>query len=171
MLDAAAITQLLDLHPLAVEGGLFRRTWAARETVDGSRPAGTAIYALFTDEPDSFSAIHRLDADEVWHFYLGDPLVVELFDGAHTTVVLGPDLLAGERPQLVIVAGCWMGARVRDGGRYTLIGCTMAPGFTGHGYEGGEHSALVAQYPDPASVHAIERLTRPGRELGRPTDV
>lgn len=172
MLDADQIANLLDLRPLDVEGGLFRRTWASHETIGATRPVGTAIYALFTEDVDSFSAIHRLDADEVWHHYVGDALVVELFsDQGHTTVVLGPDLAAGERPQLVIAAGCWMGAHVRDGGRFALIGCTMAPGFTGDGYVGGERSALVAQFPDPQSVRAIERLTRPGRELGRPPDV
>lgn len=170
MLDAATITSLLELQPLDVEGGVFRRTWASAETLDDGRPTGTAIYAMFTDEPGSFSAIHRLDTDEVWHHYVGDPLVVHLFgvDREHRTVALGGDLVAGERPQLVIPANTWMGAHVVDGGRFSLIGCTMAPGFTGDSYEGGVRADLIARYPDDAE--AITRLTRPGLEIGRPNE-
>jgi uncharacterized protein len=165
---AQSVAELLDLKPLGVEGGLFAQTWRAES--GEARPAGTAIYALFTDEPDSFSALHRLDATEVWHHYLGDPLHVVLLhaDGTHEVRVLGTDLLHGERPQLIIEAGTWMGAFVPSPGEYTLIGCTMAPGFVGSAYEGGVQADLLATHP--AAVELITRLTRPGFELGTPPE-
>jgi uncharacterized protein len=165
-LSAQMITEMLNLKPLGVEGGLFAQTWSANTGT--GRPAGTAIYALFTDEPDSFSALHRLDATEVWHHYLGDPLHVALLhaDGTHQVRVLGSDLLNGQRPQLIIEAGTWMGAYVPGPGSYTLIGCTMAPGFVGNAYEGGVQTELLTAYP--AAAELIARLTRPGQELGTP---
>ena len=165
---AQSIAELLGLKPLGVEGGLFAQTW--RSEIGEERPAGTAIYALFTDEPDSFSALHRLDATEVWHHYLGDPLhVVQLHaDGTHEVRMLGNDLLNDQRPQLVIEAGTWMGAYVPSPGRYTLIGCTMAPGFVGTAYEGGVQAELLASYP--AATDLISRLTRLGQELGTPPE-
>jgi uncharacterized protein len=163
---AESIAELLELKPLGVEGGLFAQTWRAES--GEARPAGTAIYALFTNEPDSFSALHRLDATEVWHHYIGDPLHVALLhaDGTHEVRVLGTDLLNGQRPQLIIEAGTWMGAYVPSPGSYTLIGCTMAPGFVGNAYEGGVQTELLNAYP--AATELITRLTRPGHELGTP---
>lgn len=172
LLSAQVIAKMLDLKPLGVEGGLFAQTWSADSGADhnkgADRPAGTAIYALFTDEPDSFSALHRLDATEVWHHYLGDPLHVVLLhpDGTHEVRALGTDLLHGQRPQLIIEAGTWMGAYVPSPGSYTLIGCTMAPGFVGTAYEGGVQTELLTAYP--AATELITRLTRPGHELGTP---
>jgi uncharacterized protein len=165
---AESIAKLLGLKPLGVEGGLFAQTWRAES--GEARPAGTAIYALFTNEPDSFSALHRLDATEVWHHYIGDPLHVVLLhaNGAHEVRVLGTDLLHGERPQLIIETGTWMGAFVPSPGQYTLIGCTMVPGFVGSAYEGGLRDELLITYP--AAAELITRLTRPGMELGTPPE-
>jgi predicted cupin superfamily sugar epimerase len=85
------------LEPIPREGGLFQRTWAGAERADG-RPEGTAIVALLTAAPGDFSALHRLPSDEIWHFYLGDPLELLLLapDGASRTVLLGPALLHGQ---------------------------------------------------------------------------
>ncbi|MFE9771051.1 cupin domain-containing protein [Streptomyces sp. NPDC005931] len=148
------------LEPIPREGGRFRRTWAGPERADG-RPAGTAIVALLTSAPDDFSALHRLPADEIWHFYLGDPLELLLLapDGGTRTVVLGPDLLGGQHVQLTVPAGTWMGARVAAGGAWTLFGCTMAPGFTYEDYEHGDAAELTARYPDRAA--RIVELCRP----------
>ncbi|MDN3023868.1 cupin domain-containing protein [Streptomyces sp. S.PB5] len=144
------------LEPIPREGGLFRRTWAGPERADG-RPEGSAIVALLT--ADDFSALHRLPSDEVWHFYLGDPLELLLLapDGTSSTAVLGPDVVAGQHVQLTVPAGTWMGARPR--GAWTFFGCTMAPGFTYEGYEHGEFEALVARYP--AEAERIAGLCRP----------
>ncbi|MFI5684718.1 cupin domain-containing protein [Streptomyces sp. NPDC051636] len=146
------------LEPLPREGGLFRRTWAGPERADG-RPEGSAIVVLLT--ADDYSALHRLPTDEVWHFYLGDPLDLLLLapDGTSTHPVLGPDVLAGQHPQLTVPAGTWMGARVAAGGAWAFFGCTMAPGFTPEGYEHGNAADLAARYPSEAA--GIAELCRP----------
>jgi predicted cupin superfamily sugar epimerase len=82
--------------------------------------------------PDTFSALHRLASDEVFHFYLGDPVeMLQVWpDGSHRVVLIGTDLAAGERPQVVVPRGIWQGARLRPGGRFALLGTTVAPGST-----------------------------------------
>ncbi|GHI06566.1 cupin [Streptomyces cellostaticus] len=147
-----------DLEPIPHEGGLFRRTWAGPERPDG-RPEGSAIVALLT--ADDFLALHCLPTDEVWHFYLGDPLDLLLLapDGTTRTAVLGPALRAGQHVQLTVPAGTWMGARVAPGGAWTFFGCTMAPGFTYEGYEHGDEEDLTARYP--AEAARIAQLCRP----------
>jgi predicted cupin superfamily sugar epimerase len=146
------------LEPIPREGGLFRRTWAGPEGADG-RPAGSAIVALLT--ADDHSALHRLPTDEIWHFYLGDPLELLLLapDGTSRTALLGPDVLGGQHPQLTVPARTWMGARVVPGGAWTFFGCTMAPGFTYEDYEHGDAATLTARYPDRAAQ--ILELSRP----------
>ncbi|MEV7993227.1 cupin domain-containing protein [Streptomyces sp. NPDC086077] len=146
------------MEPIPREGGLFRQTWAGPDRPDG-RPEGTAIVALL--RRDDYSALHRLPADEVWHFYLGDPLELLLLapDGASRTVVLGPDVLGGQHPQFTVEAGTWMGGRVAEGGSWTFFGCTMAPGFTHEGYEHGDPAELTARHPDAAD--RIVELCRP----------
>ncbi|MET9830897.1 cupin domain-containing protein [Streptomyces sp. NPDC006385] len=146
------------LEPIPREGGLFRRTWTGPELPDG-RPQGTAIVALLT--ADDHSALHRLPSDEVWHFYLGDPLEMLLLahDGTSRTAVLGPDILHGQHVQLTVPAGTWMGARVVAGGSWTFFGCTMAPGFTYEDYEHGDLAELTARYP--AEAARIAALCRP----------
>ncbi|GGX11303.1 cupin [Streptomyces malachitofuscus] len=148
------------LEPLPREGGRFRQTWAGPERPDG-RPEGTAIVALLTDAPGDHSALHRLPTDEIWHFYLGDPLQMLLLapDGTSRTPVLGPDVLGGQHLQLTVPAGTWMGARVAAGGSWTFFGCTMAPGFTFDGYEHGDAAELTARHPDRAAL--IAQLCRP----------
>ncbi|MEU1039922.1 cupin domain-containing protein [Streptomyces sp. NPDC005551] len=148
------------LEPIPREGGRFRRTWAGPERPDG-RPEGTAIVALFTSAPDDFSALHRLPADEIWHFYLGDPLEMLLLapDGSTRTAVLGPDVLGGQYPQFTVPTGTWMGARVAGNGAWSFLGCTMAPGFTYEGYEHGDPAELTARYP--AEAARITALCRP----------
>ncbi len=146
------------LEPIPREGGLFRETWAGPARADG-RPEGTAIVVLLT--ADDYSALHRLPTDEIWHFYLGDPLDLLLLapDGTTRTSVLGPDLLGGQHLQLTVPAGTWMGARVTPPGAWTLFGCTMAPGFTFEGYEHGNAAHLTARYPSEAA--RITELCRP----------
>jgi uncharacterized protein len=153
--EIADIAARYGLAPLPVEGGLFRRTWAGPPDAAG-RPAGSAIIALFSVEDGLFSALHRLPIDEVWHFYRGDPLELLLLDerdGARVEV-LGPDAV-----QLTVPAGTWMGAQVAPGGRWTLCGTTMAPGFVPADYEGGDADDLCARFPTAAS--RIRALCRP----------
>jgi predicted cupin superfamily sugar epimerase len=151
-LSAARLIELLRLEPLPIEGGHFRQTWRS--------DAGTAIYYLLSDDPDSFSAMHRLPTDEVYHFYLGDAVEMLLLhpDGLVQNLTLGPDVLHGQHVQYVVPHGVWQGSRLQNGGRYALLGTTMAPGFDPKGYEGGSRERLIAEYP--AAAAALERLTR-----------
>jgi uncharacterized protein len=160
-LDAESLIRLLQLEWLPPEGGYFRRTYCADESVDfrgGKRPVSTAIYYLVT--PDQFSALHRLAQDEVFHFYRGDP--VEMLhihpDGRSEIVVIGPGIEHGQRPQALAPAGVWQGTRLRAGGRWALLGCTVSPGFDFADYEHGDRKALLAAYPELGSI--IEGFTR-----------
>jgi len=157
-MEAAEVSQLFGLVPLPVEGGFFRQIW--RSPPNAERPDGTAIIALLTDAPDGFSQMHRLAVDELWHFYVGDPIELVLLtaDGSSRHVRLGTDLASGQRPVHVVPAGTWMAARTT--GRWSLFGNTMAPGFTNDAYEGAEVDELVAGWP--AEQEAIEALTRRG---------
>ena len=126
MLTAADIIRLLDLKPHP-EGGHFRETFRDARSVDG-RAASTAVYFLLGRGERSHW--HRVDAVEVWHYYAGSPLALEIaqHDNAPIEhVTLGPDLAAGERPQAVVPAGAWQAATSL--GDWTLVGCTVAPGF------------------------------------------
>lgn len=169
-LSIEQIIQTLGLSPLPAEGGLYRETYRASDTIPPSaldgryagqeKPCGTAIFYLLTNQPDSFSALHRLPTDEVYHFYLGDPLEMTLLhpDGTVQTVILGQDLLQGQQVQFVVPRGVWQGSRVNAGGQYALVGTTMAPGFTPADYEGSNREMLLAQYPQARD--AILALTR-----------
>ncbi len=163
--EAATLIEQLGLVALEAEGGYFRQTWRSGTRLESGQPAGTCIYALQTDEPDSFSAMHRLPTDEIWHFYLGDPFQLLLLhaDGSVSEPVLGRDLLAGQHVQLVVPAGTWMGGRTITGGSYSLFGCTMAPGFTEADYEGSAAEPLIARWPNYEA--RIRSLVRDGGPL------
>jgi predicted cupin superfamily sugar epimerase len=130
-LTAEEVVRLLGLQPHP-EGGFYRETFRA-PAPDGGRAASTAIYYLLREE--DVSAWHRVvDADEVWHHYAGAPLELTLWDGRErTSLRLGSGLAAGERPQAVVPAGVWQAARPMGG--WTLVGCTVAPGFDFSGFE------------------------------------
>jgi uncharacterized protein len=166
-MTAEQIIVHLGLAPLPREGGWFRETYRAdlimpagalAPRYPGPRAAGTAIYYLLT--PDSFSALHRLAGDEVFHFYLGDPVEMLQLDprsGEGRLVVLGSDLPAGQQPQVVVPRGVWQGCRLRPGGAFALLGTTMAPGFDFADYEHADPAALAAAFP--AFSEAIRRLS------------
>lgn len=166
---AQQIIELLKLEPLAGEGGLYRQSYRAADILPASslpgryqvpKPAGTAIYYLLTDDPDSFSALHRLPTDEIYHFYLGDPAALTLLspDGEARQIILGPDLLGGQVVQFTAPAGVWQGSRLMPGGEYALLGTTMAPGFTDDDFIPADRDELITQFPDQAE--AIRALTR-----------
>ncbi len=153
---AERIKALLNLRPHPAEGGFFAETYRSDERLagealptryGGARAFGTAIYYLLT--PETFSTMHRLASDEVFHFYLGDPVeMLHLFpDGTGRIVTLGPDLEAGMRPQAIVPRGAWQGARLVPGGRFALLGTTVAPGFDFADYEAGPREALLRTYP------------------------
>ncbi len=131
MTGAREIIEALGLAPHP-EGGWFRETWRA-EAGAGERAAGTAIYFLL--EAGQRSHWHRVDATEIWHWYLGAPLELALSAEGRDRqdLVLGPDIAAGERPQLRVPAGWWQSAAPRGG--FTLAGCTVSPAFEFAGFE------------------------------------
>lgn len=159
MPTAEELIRLLNLKPHPREGGWYRETYrsalqlpaaALASCYRDGRSASTAIFYLLT--PETFSALHRLATDEVFHFYLGDP--VEMLqlgpnsaDGGRI-LTLGSDLTAGQLVQTVVPAGIWQGSRLRPGGAFALMGATVAPGFDFADYEGAERHALSAEFPD-----------------------
>jgi predicted cupin superfamily sugar epimerase len=157
MLSVETLRALLGLVPHPIEGGYFVETYRSAGRLPAGRAVSTAIYYLLT--PDSFSALHRLASDEVFHFYLGDPVeMLQLWpDGSHRVVLIGTDLAAGERPQMVVPRGIWQGARLRPGGRFALLGTTVAPGFDYADYETASRPALLSSHP--AAAPLITALT------------
>jgi len=129
--SAEDIIRLLGLAPHP-EGGHFRETFRDAATVDGGRAASTAIYFLL--RAGEVSRWHRVDAVEIWHWHAGAPLRLSLADAqGRAEVRLGPDLAAGERPQAIVPARAWQQATSL--GTWTLVGCTVAPGFEFAGFE------------------------------------
>lgn len=165
---AAEIQTLLRLGPHPIEGGYFVQTYRSECQISkdalppgyfSPRSIGTAIYYLLT--PDTFSALHKLPGDEIFHFYLGDP--VEMLqlkpDGTGDVVVLGQDIAAGMRLQHVVPGGVWQGTQLLPGGEYALLGTTMSPGFDYADYDTGDRDRLTALYSEHSA--RIATLTRP----------
>jgi predicted cupin superfamily sugar epimerase len=148
------IIRQLGLQPHPKEKGYFVETYRSREKLtweslparyDGTRSYCTAIYFLVTK--DGFSEMHRLKSDEIFHFYSGSPAELLLLhqNGKGEIIFVGNDLEKGERPQILVPAGCWQGMRTT--GEYTLFGCTVSPGFEYSDYEQGKRELLAQQYP------------------------
>jgi len=161
------IIDLLKLKPLTIEGGHYLETYRSPDiidqsnlpgTYDGARNFSTAIYFLLT--PDTFSEMHRLKSDEIFHFYLGDPVRFLLLhpDGKSEQITLGNNLIAGHWPQLVVSRLTWQGAKLINGGKFALMGTTVSPGFDFNDYESGERQKLISQCP--SQIELITALTR-----------
>jgi predicted cupin superfamily sugar epimerase len=171
-LTAEQVIELLRLEPLPIEGGYYRVTYLAEETLDaailperygGPRAYGGAIYYLL--DGGSFSALHRLLTDEVYHFYLGQSVEMLLLypDGHDEVVRLGTDLAAGERVQMAVPRGVWQGSRLANGPNgFALLGTTMAPAYDQADFELGDRETLIAAYQQRAGL--IRALTREENE-------
>ncbi len=189
-MTAGDVKTLLGLEPHPREGGWYRRTYASGVMLsasvfsgcsepgryDGPRRLHSAIYYLL--EPGNFSEMHRLGSDEVFHHYAGAAVeMLQLWPGGRTErVVIGKDLLAGQRPQVVVPKGVWQGSRVlppqgaglpgtplpeeAQDGAWALMGCTVSPGFEYADYETGTRGELVRSYPEAREL--IFALTRSG---------
>jgi predicted cupin superfamily sugar epimerase len=160
-MTAEEIKTLLRLEPHPVEGGWYRRTYTSEGKLEfdhGARAVGTAIYYLL--EEGTFSEMHRIASDEIFHFYVGDPVeMLQLLpDGSSAVLTLGPDLEAGQRPQILVPAGVWQGEWLLAGGKLALFGCTVTPGFDFADYESGIYAELAAKWP--AEAEKIRKLTR-----------
>jgi len=166
MITVKEIIEKLNLKPHP-EGGYYSETYRSDEIISrvhlpdrysGERCFGTCIYYLLTD--DTFSMMHKIASDEIFHFYLGDPVeMLNLFpDGSGKLITIGNDLLNGMVPQVIVEKDVWQGARLKQGGKYALFGTTVAPGFDFSDFITGERADLARQYPD--FEEKIKELTK-----------
>jgi predicted cupin superfamily sugar epimerase len=167
-MTADEVKRILGLQPHPREGGWYVRTYESGELVAatafavggyaGPRNTATAIYYLL--EPETFSEMHRLRSDEVFHFYAGDAVeMLQLHPGGRGVLLrIGNDLAAGERPQVLAPRGVWQGSRLVSGGRWALLGCTVSPGFEFEDYDSATREELCAQWPEFSLM--IAGLTR-----------
>ena len=160
--EPTSVTELvralqLEPHP---EGGYFRETYRSSRVDARGRSTSTLIYFLLA--AGQVSKLHRIDADEGWHLYLGGPLEIHEFDAERPDASplvtrLGTDLERGERPQHVVPAGRWFGATLGERAPYALVGCSVAPGFEFASFELGDRAELTRAFPKASE--AIRRLT------------
>jgi predicted cupin superfamily sugar epimerase len=155
------IISLLQLQPHPKEGGFFAETYRSAASLNvpaGQRNLATAIFYLST--PEAFSEMHRMPGDEMFHFYLGDPVeMLQLHaDGSSEVIVLGTDIATGMKLQHVVPGGVWQGSRLKTGGAFALLGTTMSPGFDYEDYVSGKADDLIRTWPQRAEM--IRALTR-----------
>ncbi len=165
-IEPQELIRRLGLQPHPAEGGFFVETYRAAEQIaalalppwyGADRYMSTCIFYLLTSE--TISALHRLQSDEIFHFYLGDAVeMLQLYpDGRGERIVLGHNILAGQRVQQLVPRGVWQGSRLMASGKWALLGCTVAPGFDYADYEHGSRERLIEQYPE--WVEQIRLLT------------
>jgi len=166
MLTADDLIKMFNMKLLPKEGGYYSETHRSDHLIAGAslpeqykleRSLSTAIYYMLT--PDTKSLLHRLPTDEIFHFYLGDPvLMLQLFpDGTVSTIILGQDLEAGHSVQVLVPKGVWQGSYLLEGGEFALMGTTMAPGFDFADNEIGDRETLIRLHPSHQDL--IKRLT------------
>lgn len=164
-MTAKEIIKLLDLqeHP---EGGYFKETYRSEEIIpnsilgtsyEGERNVSTGIYFLLTSE--KFSTFHKINQDEMWHFYKGSPLKLHMIteDGNYSFVIIGNDLIKGELPQYTVKGGDWFAAEVLLENSYSFVGCTVAPGFDFRDFALPTSKELIDIFPQHQKI--IQNLT------------
>jgi len=168
MSEARTWIEALDLMPHP-EGGFYRESYRAGACFEGEdtafptgRSHATAIYFLL--QGGNFSSFHRIRSDELWHFHTGDGLHIHVIEpaGGYRRLQLGTDVAAGHLPQAVVPAGSWFASEVVPGGSFSLVGCTVAPGFDFADFELADGIELSTRYAHHAEL--VRRLTRSGRE-------
>ena len=144
------VIEHFEMTTLPVESTYFVKTYRSKTSRSDGSPDGSAIIALYSDEPRSCSLFHRLKYEEVWHFYAGDPIRLVLLypDKTSKEVILGNDFSKGQLVQFTVPANVWQAGEIVKGGEWGLFGCTMSPGFTGEIFEGGHFSDLIHDFPD-----------------------
>ena len=166
-MTAEQIIKFFKMQPLRQEGGFYIETHRAAEKLkkdilppgfSGDRNLSSTILYLLTTK--TVSLLHRLKCDEIFHFYLGNPVtMLQLHpDGTSEIITLGHDILRGEKVQALVPKGAWQGAFVQPGGKFALLGCSVSPGFDEADFELGDRDVLLAKYPDLREL--ILRLTR-----------
>ena len=159
-MEARDVIEHLGLIPLPEEGGYYKETFRDEGTIADSalrdheepRNYSTCIYYLVT--PDEFSALHAVRSAEIFHFYAGDPVRMIQIDnnGTLRELILGPNFSNHEIPQTVVAPYVWQGTKLVDGGRWALLGCTVAPGFEFADFILGERTELVGAFPQHKDV-------------------
>lgn len=155
-MTAEQIIEFFGMRPLPKEGGFYVETYRCREKIAqaqlsaryaGDRSFGTAILYLLT--PDTLSVLHRVNSDEIFHFYLGDSVTMLHLhpDGSSEVITLGHDVLNGQRVQVTVPRKSWQGCFLNKGGRFALMGTTVAPGFESADFEPAKRQDLLQQYP------------------------
>ena len=161
------IIKFFRMKPLSYEGGHYIETYRADEKISptvlperytGERDFSTAILYLLT--PDTFSALHRVKSDEIFHFYLGDAVTMLILhtDRSSEVVTLGQDIFNDQRVQVTVPKDSWQGCFLGEGGKFALMGCTVAPGFEFEDFEPAQRKRLLEQYPSQHDL--IIKLTR-----------
>lgn len=154
----------LQPHP---EGGYFKETYRSSDEImeaslssvySGRRSYSTCIYFLLPS--DTFSAFHKIHQDEIWHFYLGSPIQLQVISerGKHREFTIGTDLTKGEAPQLIVPGNHWFAASVLEPNSFALVGCTVAPGFDFADFTLARRGELITKFPKHRKL--ITRLTR-----------
>jgi predicted cupin superfamily sugar epimerase len=167
MMTTEQIIELFEMKPLQQEGGYYVETYRSPEKIakaglpvryGGDRNLSTAILYLIT--PDAFSRLHRISSDEVFHFYLGDCVTMLKLhgDGSSEVVTLGPGITKGQQVQTIVPRGSWQGCFLNKGGKFALMGTTVAPGFESADFEMAQREGLLEQYPKRREL--ILKLTR-----------
>jgi predicted cupin superfamily sugar epimerase len=168
MITAEEIIELFNMKPLPQEGGYYTETYRTPESLPqtvlpnrytGDRSFGTAILYFLT--PSTFSILHRLKGDEIFHFYLGDAVTMLQLrpDGSSKVITLGKDIINDQRIQAVVPAETWQGMCLNDGGKFALLGTTMTPGFEYEDLELAQREKLLHQFPEHQAL--IAKLTHP----------
>jgi len=167
MSTAEKIIEFLGMKPLPEEGGYYVETYRCSEKIppaalparySDARSFGTAILYLLTAE--TFSSMHRVRSDEIYHFYLGDPVtMLQLHpDGSSEVITLGRQIFSGQQVQVTVPKNSWQGSFVNKGGEFALMGTTVAPGFEFADFELGQRGELLKQYPNKRDL--IIKLNR-----------
>ncbi len=167
-MTAQEIIELLDLRPLPKEGGYYREMYRSAEMIPcnaqpdyyyDKKSFGTAIYYLLT--PETSSSIHKLPSDEIFHFYLGDPVIMLQLhpDSSSDVITMGHKIDKGQQVQVVVPKGAWQGTYLQACGFFALMGSTMSPGFEFSDYTAGIRESLLQQYPEQKEL--INRLSDP----------
>lgn len=155
-MTAEQIISRLHLEPLDKEGGFYYQTYVSGEKISKEalpdrygkdKSFSTAIYYLLT--PDTKSMLHKLPSDEIYHFYLGDPVrMLQLHPNGNSSIIfLGSDIMAGQRLQITVPGGVWQGSSLVDGGEFALMGTTVSPGFDFDDFEAGNKDELIDMFP------------------------
>jgi len=161
-----ALTKKLALEPHP-EGGFFKETYRSEGfiaeanlngTHEGDRSYATCIYFMLTSE--AFSAFHKIRQDEIWHFYTGSPIILHMISpsGDYARIEVGNYVLYGQHPQFVVPAGYWFASEVKEKDSYSLVGCTVSPGFDFRDFELANREELTSLFPKHQEL--IERLSR-----------